>query len=306
MQIRLSGNHPRTPLTQISSVATHRSDADGARSFTTVPLLFARISLCEVPQFFIVGRVNGKVTQLLMGFFQLGIRSFLFGKQFGFRAALGSVLLSVFTWICTLAFGNGGILDYSKEMSLWLSALYGGVISGVGMGLVMKSGSNTGGTDIIAQIIARYTPLSLGTALFIVDAVIIAASAIFFGIETALTAAIVAYITGVAINKVVLSMGTNYAKTVYIISGHLEEIGIFIRDEMDRGATIIDAKGFYTKESRPMLMTVIPNQDISLLTRVVHRLDKDAFMIIQETFHVLGEGYTPIEKVASDSDVTKR
>ena len=101
-------------------------------------------------------------------------------------------------------------------------------------------------------------------------------------------------------------MGTNYAKTVYIISGHLEEIGIFIRDEMDRGATIIDAKGFYTKESRPMLMTVIPNQDISLLTRVVHRLDKDAFMIIQETFHVLGEGYTPIEKVASDSDVTKR
>lgn len=236
--------------------------------------------------------------------FIIGIR--LFGKQFGFRAALGSVLLSVFTWICTLAFGNGGILDYSKEMSLWLSALYGGVISGIGMGLVMKSGSNTGGTDIIAQIIARYTPLSLGTALFIVDAVIIAASAIFFGIETALTAAIVAYITGVAINKVVLSMGTNYAKTVYIISGHLEEIGTFIRDEMDRGATIIDAKGFYTKESRPMLMTVIPNQDISLLTRVVHRLDKDAFMIIQETFHVLGEGYTPIEKVASDSDVTKR
>ena len=71
------------PFNTDSSVATHRSDADGARSFTTVLFLFAGISLCEVPQFFIVGRVNGKVPQLLTGFFQLGIRSFLFGKLLG-------------------------------------------------------------------------------------------------------------------------------------------------------------------------------------------------------------------------------
>ena len=78
---------------------------------------------------------------------------------------------------------NLSSVDYSKDMSILLSALYGGVLSGVGIGMVMKSGSNTGGTDIIAQIIARYTPLSLGTALFIVDGVIIAVSAFFFGIE---------------------------------------------------------------------------------------------------------------------------
>ena len=228
----------------------------------------------------------------------------LFGKQYGVRSLLGSVLLSFFMWVWTEFLGTEGILDYSKEMSLWISALYGGVITGVGIGIVMKSGSNTGGADIVAQIIARYTHIPLGTSMIIVDAAIIAASAIFFGIESALVSLIVVYIVGIAINKVVLSMGTNYAKTVYIISSRMDEIGRYIIDELGRGATVVDAKGFFTKESRPMLMTVIPNQNISSLTRVVQSLDPRAFMIIQETFHVLGEGYTPIEKIANNSDVT--
>ena len=235
--------------------------------------------------------------------FLIGMK--LFGKQYGFRTLLGSLLLSVFTWVWSYLLGSDGILDYSKEMSLWLSALYGGVISGLGMGLVMKSGSNTGGTDIIAQIIARYTPLTLGTSLFIVDAIIIAVSALFFGIENALIAIVVAYITGLAVNNVVLSAGTNQAKTVYIISDKTEEIGTYITSELERGATVLDAKGFFTDQSRPMLMTVVPNQDISKLTRCVHALDEKAFMVIQETYQVLGEGYTPIENIAHSSDVTK-
>ena len=229
----------------------------------------------------------------------------LFGKQYGVKTLLGSILLSVFTSIWASVFGDAGLLDYSKDISIWLSALYGGVITGLGMGLVMKSGSNTGGTDIIAQIIARYTSLSLGTALFIVDGVIIAVSAIFFSIENALYAIVVAYITTVVVNKIVLSMGTNYAKTVFIISEKTDEIGEYIINTLERGATILDAKGFYTKESRPMIMTVIPNQDISKLTRAVHQADPKAFLIIHEAFHVLGEGYTPIEKIASSSDVTQ-
>ena len=236
--------------------------------------------------------------------FLLGVR--LFGKQYGVKTLLGSVLLSLFTSLWCRIFGYDGLLDYSKEMSMWLSVLYGGVLSGIGMGLVMKSGSNTGGTDIIAQIMARYTPLTLGTSLFIVDGIIIALSAFIFGLENALLAAATAYIMTVAINKIVLSVGTNYAKTVYIISDNLTDIGRFIIDDMDRGATIVDAEGLYTRSPRPMLMTVIPNQDVSRLTRTVHLLDPDAFMIIQETVHVLGEGYTPMEHVADTSDVTQR
>ncbi len=182
--------------------------------------------------------------------FLIGVK--LFGKQYGFRTLLGSLLLSIFTSMWILILGDEGILDYSKDMSVMLSALYGGVLSGVGMGLVMKSGSNTGGTDIIAQIIARYTPLSLGTSLFIVDGVIIAVSALFFGIENALFAILVAYITTVVINKIVLSMGTSYAKTVFIVSDNYHEIGQFIINEMERGATLLDAKGFYQRISNSL------------------------------------------------------
>lgn len=226
----------------------------------------------------------------------------LFGGQYGIKSLVGSVLLSLFTSLWCLIFGYDGILDYSKDMSTWLSCLYGGVIAGFGMGLVMKSGSNTGGTDIIAQIIARYSRFTLGTSLFIVDGVIILASAFVFGIESALYAIIMAYICTVVVNKVILSMGTNYAKTVYIVSDHLDLIGNYILDEMGRGGTLLDAKGLYTKESRPMLMTVIPNRNLSKLTRKVEAIDPHAFLVIQETYHVLGEGYTPIEKMVRDGN----
>ena len=77
-------------------------------------------------------------------------------------------------------------------------------------------------------------------------------------------------------------------------------------EELERGATVIDAEGCYTEEPRPMLMTVVPNQDIARLVRAIHAIDPGAFLIIQETVHVLGEGYTPIRKLAGDSDVTQR
>ena len=236
--------------------------------------------------------------------FLIGTR--FFGRQYGVKTLLGSVLLAVFTWLWTRMLGESGMLDASREMTKWLSSLFGGVTSGIGIGIVMKSGSNTGGTDIIAQIMARYTPLTLGTSLFAVDGVIIAASALLFGLESALYAIVVVYIMTAVIDKIVLSMGTAYAKTVFIISDRADEIGQYVTERMDRGATLIDAKGFYTKESRPMLMTVIPNQNIAELSRAVRSIDRRAFMIVNETFHVVGEGYTPIEKLSETSDVTQR
>ena len=242
---------------------------------------------------------------LSLPIFIIGIR--LFGKMYGVKSLYGTLALSIFTSFWCLVFGYEGILDYSKDMSYWLSCLYGGVLTGVGIGLVMKAGSNTGGTDIIALIIARYTHLSAGTSLLLVDAVIIAASAFIFSLESALYAIVVVFITSIMIDKVVLSMGTDYAKTFYIISDNLDQIGRFITDELDRSGTVISAKGLYTGEERPMLMVVVPNQSVSRLTRAVHEADKNAFLIIQDTHHVLGEGFTPIEKVVAEgrNDVTQ-
>lgn len=235
--------------------------------------------------------------------FLIGIA--VFGKQYGVKTLTGIFVLSLMTEVFTSIFGYNGLLDYTHDMSYWLSCLYGGVISGLGMGIVMKSGSNTGGTDIIAQVVARFTPLSLGTCLFIVDAVVILLSMFVFGILSGLYAIVVAYITQVIVDKVMLQMGTYRARTVFIISEHLEEIRKFVLDDMDKSGTLIEAKGLYSMKKKPLLMIVIPINQISRLNRALHEIDPDAFLIIHETYNVLGEGYGSLEGAARDSDVTK-
>ena len=235
--------------------------------------------------------------------FLIGIA--VFGKQYGVKTLTGIFVLSLMTEVFTSIFGYNGLLDYTHDMSYWLSCLYGGVISGLGMGIVMKSGSNTGGTDIIAQVVARFTPLSLGTCLFIVDAVVILLSMFVFGILSGLYAIVVAYITQVIVDKVMLQMGTYRARTVFIISEHLEEIRKFVLDDMDRSGTLIEAKGLYSMKKKPLLMIVIPINQISRMNRALHEIDPDAFLIIHETYNVLGEGYGSLEGAARDSDVTK-
>lgn len=237
--------------------------------------------------------------------FLIGLK--LFGRAYGLKSLTGTLALSLFSALFGRIFGYDGILDYSRDMSVWLSCLYGGVIMGAGIGIVMKSGSNTGGTDILAQILARYTHIPTGTALFIVDATVIAASALIFGIESALYAIIVVYVTSVVLNKIVLSIGTGQAKTVLIFSDRIDEMRDFILNDLGRSGTIINAKGLYTEKDKPMLLTVIPNQEISRLTREVHEKDPASFIIFLETNHVLGEGYTPIETAIEQNknDVTQ-
>lgn len=228
-----------------------------------------------------------------------------FGKMYGVKTLAGTIMLSVFTMMWNRILGYDGILDYTKDMSFWLSALYGGIISGIGLGIVMRSGSNTGGTDILAQILAKYTKLPLGTSLMIVDGIIILSSAFVFGIESAMYSIVVSFLVSLMIDKFIMAMGTGYAKTVYILSPELEAIGDYILKDMDRSGTIIDATGLFSREEKKMLMTIVPNKDIPRLTRAVKSIDHKAFMIIQDTIHVLGEGYKSINEIAESSDVTK-
>ncbi|MGN1164010.1 MAG: YitT family protein, partial [Candidatus Ornithospirochaeta sp.] len=137
----------------------------------------------------------------------------VFGKEYGIRTLAGTLLLSLSTSIFDYAFPYG-ILDYSKESTLWLCTLFTGMTNGVGIGLVMRTGSNTGGTDIIAQILARFSPLDMGTSLLVVDGTVIAASTFIFGIENALYSIIVSIMISFIIDKVIVPFGTNYAKTV--------------------------------------------------------------------------------------------
>jgi uncharacterized membrane-anchored protein YitT (DUF2179 family) len=238
--------------------------------------------------------------------FLLGVA--IFGKQYGVKSLTGTVLLSLFTSLLNAWIGYAGVLDYSNPLSILLSAISGGVLMGLGVGLVLRSGANTGGTDILGQILARYTPLSMGTSLFLVDAVIITASAFIFGLEMALYAIMTVYIVSVTIDRVVLSFGTRSAKTVFIISEKRKEIEKAILEELGHGGTILYGSGMYTGFDRPVIMTVVANNKIGALTNIVHRNDHLAFMVVQEAYKVLGEGFTPIEEAAwaGLSDVTQK
>lgn len=245
------------------------------------------------------------ILALSVPLFVIGVA--IFGKQFGMKSLAGTLLLSFFTSLLNRLFGYGGVLDYSNVLSVLLSAIFGGVVIGVGIGLVLRSGSNTGGTDIVAQILARFTPLSMGSSLFLVDALIIAASGFVFGLESALYATINLYITGAVIDNVVLSFGTRSSKTVFIISDRQEVIQRAILEQLGHGGTILSGKGMFTGFDRPVIMTVVSNHKLSQLTNIVHQADNRAFMVIQEAYRVLGEGFTPIEEAAwaGLSDVTQ-
>lgn len=252
---------------------------------------------------------TGKTLQLGLIILFLSIPVYLlglavFGKEYGVRTLMGTLLLSFFTYVFDTIF-PGGILDYTKESSLWLCTLFTGLTNGIGIGLVMRTGSNTGGTDIIAQILARYTPLGIGNALLFVDGTIIFSSIFIFGIENALYAAVVSIIISLIIDRVIVPFGTNYAKTVYIISPKIEEIGDYILEHMNRSGTIIPSRGLFSGEDKEMLMTVIPKKDLAQLTRCVKSADPNAFLVIQDTYHVLGEGYQPIEVIADSKDVSQ-
>ena len=226
--------------------------------------------------------------------FLIGMK--VFGKVYGFKSLVGTVLLSAFTYVLVKISGGDGFLDYSEPLSVWLSALFGGVIMGAGIGFVMKGGANTGGTDIIAQILNKYTPLSLGTCLTLTDAAIIASSVFIFGVESALYAVTTVYITGIVIDKVAMPLGANTAKIVMIISEKHVEIGKVILEQLEHGATLLTGTGMYTGYDRPVIMSVVSNQQLTTLTALVKQIDDKAFMVVQNAHQVLGEGFIPMSK----------
>ncbi|WP_396126316.1 YitT family protein [Anaerobacillus sp. CMMVII] len=170
-----------------------------------------------------------------------------------------------------------------------LGALFGGIGVGVGLGIVFRSNSSTGGTDLAAQIIHKYTGLSLGACVFIIDGLIVASSAIVFNIELALYALIALFITGKTID--IVQMGVGYAKIALIISEKQEEVQQGLLKDVDRGVTKLEGYGGYTDHKRPVLMCVVNQTEVTKLKQVVRNLDPNAFVIVTNATEVLGEGF---------------
>ncbi|WP_227394262.1 YitT family protein [Jeotgalibacillus aurantiacus] len=203
------------------------------------------------------------------------------GLQFGLKTAVGTVVLPFYVLL-------------TESWEPWtedplLGALFGGIGVGIGLGIVFRGKASTGGTDLAAQIIHKYSGFGLGTCVAFIDGMIVLAAALVFDIEAGLYALIGLYVTSKTIDLV--QVGLNRSKMVHIITNRQEEISQAIFDEVDRGVTKLSAYGGYTDHERPILMCVIDQTEFTRLKNVVKKIDPKAFVIVNDASEVLGEGF---------------
>ncbi|TLM80307.1 MAG: YitT family protein, partial [Actinobacteria bacterium] len=172
---------------------------------------------------------------------------------------------------------------------LLLAALYGGAVSGIGMGMVFKAGGNTGGTDIVGQLLARKLPFGVGQIMLVVDAAVTLLAAFTFGPKLALYGAVAIFVGTATID--LLLEGISVEKAAWIISDSHERIGEAITHDLGRGATRVSATGVWTGEERGMLFVVLSRNELDDLKQIVGAIDPRALVIISDVHEAIGEGF---------------
>ena len=172
---------------------------------------------------------------------------------------------------------------------LLLAALWGGAVSGLGMGLVFKGGGNTGGTDIVAQLLSRRFPFGVGQLMLVIDAFVTMFAAITFGPNVALYGVVAIFVATATIDLVL--EGVSIEKAAIIISDATDAIGSAINTEMGRGATRLEATGVYTGERRGTLYVVFSRNELDDLKALVKGIDPTALVIISNVHEAIGEGF---------------
>lgn len=204
------------------------------------------------------------------------------GRKFLMKTGAATALLSM--WLGILPDVDAAGTD------LVLASVFGGVLCGVGIGLVLSSGATTGGTDMLASVLQRYVPFySVAQIMLVLDGTIIMAGAFLFGIPSALYAIVSVYITSRVSDGIVL--GARYARSVYVISSKPERVAAAVFEEVGRGVTGLTGRGMYTDTDKLVLFCVVSKKEIVRLKECIYRIDAHAFVIVSEAQEVHGEGF---------------
>jgi uncharacterized membrane-anchored protein YitT (DUF2179 family) len=217
------------------------------------------------------------------------------GPRFGYKTVLGLSLTAIFTDTLTYFWGFEPLV---KGDAL-LSSIFGGVLVGLGLGLIFRAKATSGGSDIIAMIIAKYTRLPLGMLMIYVDsAVVLLGLLVFQDWKIPLYSWIVIFITGKVIDIVIT--GISYDKSIFIISEKHEEIRDKIINNLNRGGTYIDGKGMFNMADRKIIFTVVSRRELAILEEYVHAIDPMAFLTVLDATEILGEGFKSLKEKVSD------
>ncbi|HHJ09788.1 MAG TPA: YitT family protein [Bacteroidetes bacterium] len=216
------------------------------------------------------------------------------GPRFGAKTVLGFVLTAVFVDSLTYFYGSEPLV----EGDALLSSVFGGLFMGVGLGLIFKSRATSGGTDIVAMMISKYTRMPVGQLMIAVDSTIVLLGLIVFqDWKIPLYSLIVIFITGKVIDTIL--EGMNYDKVLLIVSDEIQEIRDKIIHDLNRGGTLLKGEGLYSTKEREVLLTVVNRRETVMLQDYINRIDPNAFVTVINANEILGNGFKSLkEKVA--------
>ncbi len=220
----------------------------------------------------------------------------ILGPRFGIKTIIGFVLTSVFIDGITFLRPVG---DAALVNDVLLSSVFGGVLIGFGLGLIFKSRATSGGSDIIAMIIAKYTNLQLGKLMIYVDSVIVLLALFaFHDWQIPLYSWIVIYISGRAIDLTL--EGADYNKALLIISKKHIDIRNKLLTDLERGGTYLRGEGMFTGEEKQIIYTVVSRREVAILEEYISKIDPDAFITVMDAKEILGEGFQSLNAKVSD------
>lgn len=205
----------------------------------------------------------------------------ILGKNFGIKSLVGTLVLPFFVLVTSN-------LEPATPDPL-LGAIFGGMGVGLGLGIVFRGRASTGGIDLAAQVVHKFTHLPLGICVAMLDGMIVLTSALVFSVEEGLYALIGLFATSRTID--IVQVGLNTSKNVMIVTDEIDEVREAIFKEIDRGVTVLNGSGGYTDQERRIVMCVVQQSEFTKLSQTVKRVDPGAFVVAMNATEVLGEGF---------------
>ncbi|MDR1000377.1 MAG: YitT family protein [Clostridiales bacterium] len=219
---------------------------------------------------------------LLLGYYILGRKS-------GTKSLYGTFMLSGMIWFLEIVMPLNNPLTKDK----FLEFIFSVFVPGFGSALVFYSGASTGGTDIVAQILKKFFKINISTGLMLVDFVIAVSAGLLFGLESMLYSVLGVITKSFLLDSVLESL--RIYKIMVIISNKSEQICLFINKEINRGATIHQARGAYTYEDKNVITAVLSRRQAVKLQSYIKQIDPGAFITISNSTEIIGKGFGGFE-----------
>ena len=247
------------------------------------------------------GFAPGGTYGLSMVFHHLwGWETEILGGMFGVKTIICTFAIPAFMRLIHYLYGydallEPGITDRTLLNEQLLSAIFGGIVYGIGIGMIFKARATSGGSDIISMILNKYTHISLGTLVIIVDCTITLSTVVAFGDwRLPMYSWIIVFIEGKVIDLVI--DGAAVHKTLMIVTDKLDPVKDVIIKDINRGATLLPAVGMYRGESRNMIYTILTRREMMILRHRIAEIDPEAFINVIDSKEILGRGFKPLKE----------